>query len=58
MGDVNGDGEGSGPRNWTGFRVRYSEWCTRRIGLSLELVSISDVRTKARFKFRVKVNFG
>ena len=58
MGDVDADGEASGPRTWAGFIVRYLEWCTGRIGPWLELRSSSHVRKRVRFKFRVKVNLG
>ena len=39
-------------------RVRCLLRCMGRLGLRLDLVSISDVRAKARLQFSVKVKHG
>ena len=58
MGDVNRDGDGSGPVARAKVRVLCSVRCTGRIGFWIELGSGSDVRLSARLTFSGKVRRG
>ena len=58
VGDVNVDGEGSGPVARYKVRVLCSLRCTGRIGFWIELGSGSDVRVSARLTFSVKLRRG
>ena len=54
--DSNGEGEESGTRVRSRFRVMCSVTSTGEIGLQLEFGSASDVSVRARMNLRFKVN--
>lgn len=58
MGDVNGDGEGSGLWCRAMVRVASLERYMWRNGLNLEFQSSSDVRGSRRLRFRLRVMDG
>lgn len=58
VGDVDTDGEGSCSGASTWIRFTCSLRCPGRIGLSLELGSISDVWAKVRLNLKIPVERG
>lgn len=56
MSDGDGGGEGSRWKTWAGFQIRCMEWCTVRVGLQVELETVSDVTVRTRIKSIFKDN--
>ena len=58
MGEIDGEGDGSGPGARNRVSVMFSVRCMVRKGLKLALGSNSDVRAVVRLNIRFMVNCG